>query len=216
MRTREDVTRPTAGPCRESTGTITARILEALEKATAQTKRPNLIVTRTHIANGAPTKHDTAEAHGAPLGAEEVAATKKALAWTAESFAVPEEVRGFFARRAAENRKLHDAWKRGFEQWSRQHPDLAKLWKAQMEKALPSDLEAKLLAAVPEKPDASRNLGGAVLQKAAALVPGLVGGSADLEPSTKTLIKESSSIRAGEFQGRNIHFGIREHAMGGS
>ena len=191
------------------------QILAALEKAKAQTERPNFIVTRTHIANGAPTKHDTAEAHGAPLGAEEVAAAKRALGWPETSpFHVPEEVRALFAKRAAENQKVYDAWKRGFEAWSRQHPHLAALWKQQTEKILPADLETKLLAATPEKPDATRTLGGATLQRAAAIVPGLVGGSADLEPSTKTLIKDSTSIRAGEFKGRNIHFGVREHAMG--
>lgn len=191
-----------------------AQILAAYEKAAAQTEKPNLIVARTHIGHGAPNKHDSSKAHGEPLGAAEAAATRKALGWPETTFHVPEEVRAVFEARANENRKGYEAWKAGFESWSKKNPQLAAQWKAMQDGALPADLEAQLLEAVNGKVEATRALAGLVQQKAAALVSGLVGGSADLEPSTKTLINGSPSIKAGDFSGRNIHFGVREHGMG--
>lgn len=190
------------------------QILAALEKAHKQTDKPHMIVTRTHIGHGAPNKHDTAKAHGEPLGTEEVAATRAALGWPAETFVVPQEVREIFANRAKENLEVYNAWKKSFDPWAHKHPDKFAAWERMHKKILPDNLEAQLLAAAPEKAEATRNLSGNVLQKIAELVPGLVGGSADLEPSTKTLINNSTSIKAGEFSGRNIHFGIREHGMG--
>lgn len=191
------------------------QILAALEKAKSQTEKPNFIVTNTHIANGAPTKHDTADSHGAPLGAAEIAATKKALGWPETgSFLVPQEVRELFAKRATENQKEHEAWTRGLSAWEKKNPNQAALWNSLTKKTLPADLEKQLLDSVTGKTDATRNLSGTVIQKAAALLPGLVGGSADLEPSTKTLINQSKAVLDGDFSGRNLHFGIREHGMG--
>jgi transketolase len=189
----------------------------ALGEAAAERARPGLIVARTHIANGSPGKHDTAEAHGAPLGPEETAATKKALGWPVEpAFLVPDEARGPFRDRAAAGRSAREAWERLFGAWSQAHPDLRAQWDAMMKRRVPADLLDQLLAALPApaKPEATRSLGGKVLQKAAALVPALAGGSADLEPSTKTAIKGSPSIAREAFTGRNFHFGVREHAMG--
>ncbi len=191
------------------------QILEALKKANAQTEKPNFIVTQTHIAHGAPTKQDTADAHGAPLGKEEVAATKKAHEWPAEKeFYIPEEVRKIFQERAQANRKRYEQWQKDFQAWGQKHPELLSLWNVYWNKSLPKNLEEELVKAVPQAAEATRVLSGAIMQKAAALVPNLVGGSADLEPSTKTLIKNSPSIAPGKYEGRNIHFGVREHAMG--
>ncbi len=190
-------------------------IARALESAIVEDARPSLLVCRTHIAHGAPTKQDTAEAHGAPLGEAEVRAMKERLGWPPEpTFRVPEAVRAFFKGRADEGAALRTAWERRLEQWREGHPEQAALWDAMRSKTAPPDLAAKLLDAAPVGPGATREHGGVILQKAAEILPGLVGGSADLAPSTKTRLLASPSIRPGDYAGRNIHFGIREHAMG--
>ncbi len=192
-----------------------AQIRAAVDKALAQSK-PAFIRARTHIAHGAPTAHDTHGAHGAPLGKDEIAATKKAMGWDPDkSFYVPEAVYALFKERAADNQKEHAAWTARVEAWAKANPDLAAQERAFAARSVPKDLYAQLLKAVPEKEDATRNLSNVIQQAAAKLVLSLVGGSADLAPSTKTLIKDGGSVNTGEFAGRNLHFGIREHAMGG-
>jgi transketolase len=188
---------------------------EAIQAAIDDTERPSIIVCRTHIAHGAPNKQDSAEAHGAPLGADEVQAAKDLAGWPLEpAFRVPEAVRAYFKARAAEGAALRTAWEERFESWRAGHPDLAAQWDAVWTRAVPKDITRRLIESAPTQADATRSHGAAVLQKAATLVPALVGGSADLAPSTKTLIKGSPSIAPGEFGGRNLHFGVREHAMG--
>jgi transketolase len=191
------------------------QIRAAADRALAEENRPSLIVARTHIANGAPHAHDTAEAHGSPLGKDEVAATKKALGWDPEKFFyVPSEVYALFKDRAADlakERVDHDA---RIAAWRKASPDVAKQYDAFFAKTVPADLYDQLLKALPEKEDATRNLSNAIQQTVAKLVPSLLGGSADLAPSTKTLIKGSGSVEKGKFEGRNLHFGIREHGMG--
>ena len=190
-------------------------IAGALEAATAEPRQPSLIVCRTHIAYGAPTKQDSAEAHGAPLGAEEVAAAKRAQGWPLEpAFFVPDEVRAFFRARAEDGAALRTAWESNFGEWREKHPERAALWDATCKRSLPEDLLERLLDGAPAGAGATRAHGGAVLQQAARLVPALVGGSADLAPSTKTLIDASPSVAPGEYSGRNLHFGVREHGMG--
>jgi transketolase len=191
-----------------------AAIRAALERATAETKRPSMIVARTHIANGAPHAHDTAEAHGAPLGEEEIAETKKAMGWDRPKFSVPDEVRALFADRGRALAKDKADWQRRFDAWKKENADRAGELEAFLAKRVPADLYEKLIAALPAKDDATRNLSGALQQVVAKLVPSLAGGAADLAPSTKTLIKGSGSVNTGTFEGRNLHFGIREHAMG--
>lgn len=189
----------------------------ALGEAARESARPGLIVARTHIAQGSPGKHDSAEAHGSPLGPEETIATKKALGWPLEpAFLVPEEARRPFQDRAAAGSTARAAWERTFAAWSQAHPERRALWDRMMDRHVPADLLDQLLAALPApaKPEATRSLSGKLLQKAAALVPALAGGSADLEPSTKTAIKGSPSIGRESFAGRNFHFGVREHGMG--
>jgi transketolase len=192
-------------------------IVQALDKAEQEKERPSLIVARTHIAHGSPNKHDTAEAHGAPLGEEEVIATKKNLGWPVEpAFYVPEEVRRLWAKRVEDLRcQVYDRWQATYRAWRTANPDLAELWDQHFERHIPEDLEEQLLAIAPKEAGATRIHGSKVLQKAAELVPALCGGSADLEPSTKTIIESSASIRRGDFRGRNLHFGVREHGMGG-
>ncbi len=194
-----------------------AAIEAALATAVAETARPSLICARTHIANGAPHAHDTAEAHGAPLGPEEVKATKEAAGWPLEpTFYIPDEARQHWRDAARRNKPAYDGWQETFARWRAAEPGKAVAWDRARggAKELPADLEERLIAAVGDKVDATRGLGSIVLQEAARLVPSLVGGSADLDPSTKTAIKGSSSVARGAFDGRVFHFGIREHGMG--
>jgi transketolase len=177
--------------------------------------RPALVACRTHIAHGAPTKHDTADAHGAPLGAEEVREAKRAQGWPLDRpFHVPEEVRALFRRRAADGAAARQAWSEGLAVWRAREPERAELWDALWQRKLPADLTAALVREAPAGAAATREHGGKVLQRLAARLPQLVGGSADLAPSTKTLIAGSSSVAPGDYGGRNLHFGVREHAMG--
>jgi transketolase len=190
-------------------------IAGALEAALAEPDRPSLIACRTHIAHGSPNKQDTSDSHGAPLGADEVRATKESLGWPLEpAFHIPEEVAALFKSRIAEGAALRATWEQDFAAWRERHPDEAAQWDAVCGPSIPADITEKLMAAAPQGDSATRAHGGVVLQKAAELVPGLVGGSADLAPSNKSVIKGSPAIAPGEFEGRNFHFGVREHAMG--
>ena len=186
----------------------------AIHRGLADPARPTLVITRSHIGYGAPHKQDTRHAHGEPLGAEELAAAKRALGWPeSPSFLVPGEVRALFAQRAAALKPVRDGWYAGLAKWRDSDTSRAILWDMMLAGATPPDLWARLLEAAPRTAGATRMHGNAILQKAAALVPSLVGGSADLEPSTKTRINDSPSIGRGSFSGRNFHFGIREHGM---
>jgi len=190
-----------------------ARIDTALATAQAEKERPSLIIARTHIAHGSPGKHDSSSAHGSPLGAEEVAATRKNLNWPAEPFHVPVEVRELCARRRQVLEEEYERWQKGFRAWRRRNPERARLWDGMWRRKQPAGLMQRLLSAVGDGEGATRALSGKVIQAAATALAALVGGSADLEPSTNSWIKGSEGIAAGTFGGRNIHFGVREHAM---
>ncbi len=190
-------------------------IAEAIQAAVDETERPSIILCRTHIAMGAPHKQDTPEAHGAPLGADEVQATKEKAGWPLEpTFRVPDSVRAYFKARAEEGAALRTAWEQRFDAWRPQNPERAELWDSIQGRAVPEDITQRLLDAAPNDDNATRSHGSVVLQQVAQMVPSVVGGSADLAPSTKTIIKGSPAIAPGEFEGRNMHFGVREHAMG--
>jgi transketolase len=192
-----------------------AQIERALDAALAEKDRPQLIAFRTHLADGAPDAHDTYEAHGSPLGAKEVAATKKAIGWPAEpTFLVPPEVYGLFRERVGQLQKEHATWNELREGWEKENPDKARNWHARLARETAADLFDTLRAKVAPRVDATRNLSSELEQHVAALCPEFLGGSADLDPSTKTFIKGSGAIKAGDFSGRNLMFGIREHAMG--
>lgn len=183
----------------------------ALDKAVAETKRPSMIVAKTHIAIGAPTKQDTAGAHGAPLGAKEVEETKRLAEWPQDPFSVPPGADEVFLKRAEENAPLYASWHGRFEALG---ADARTAWDAFHARPEAKTLLSALLEAVPPAKDATRGLSAKVEQVVAARVPALVGGSADLAASCKTTIKGAADIAPGEFGGRNIHYGIREHAMG--
>jgi transketolase len=180
-----------------------------------EAKRPTMVVARTHIANGSPNAHDTSESHGSPLGKAEIALTKQAMGMDPEkTFFVPDAVRALFQTCEQSLSEAHAAWLRDFAAWQSKNPELAKTHASFEAKTLPADLLVQLAAAVPAKEEATRSLSNVIQQKVAELVPGLVGGSADLAGSTKTLLKGAKSIGPGAFEGKNFHFGIREHAMG--
>ena len=190
-------------------------IARALEMAVGEQERPSMIVCRTHIAHGSPNKQDTAASHGAPLGEEELKATKQALGWPTEpAFRIPGDVRALFEIRAKDGTRARMAWDEKLAAWRDRHPDLARDWDAICTDKVPADITERLVAEAPSDDAATRAHGGKVLQVAARHVPALVGGSADLEPSNKTRIKDSPSVAKGEYAGRNFHFGVREHAMG--
>jgi len=188
---------------------------KALEEARNERGRPSLIVARTHIAYGSPNLQDDAKSHGAPLGEDEVIATKRNLGWPEEpAFYIPDEVRDLFADRRQEWAARYDEWQTLFARYRRAHPDLAELWDAIHAEELPADLTQTLIEAASSEDDATRNHSGNTLQKIAEVLPQVVGGSGDLAPSTKTILKEYEHVGPGAFEGRNLHFGIREHAMG--
>ena len=191
-----------------------AQINSAITAAKAEQERPSLIIATTHIAFGSPAKQDSSGAHGSPLGSDELAATRANLGWQHGPFVVPQDVRDTCRQRIEDLKQRYSAWQRGFEAWHAANPEKAKLWDDMWHKRLPADIAEQLLSAVAGKDGATRALSGSVLQKVAALVPSLTGGSADLAPSNNSDIKGSASVQAGAFAGRNLHFGIREHAMG--
>jgi transketolase len=190
-------------------------LARAIEAARGESARPSLIACRTHIAHGSPNKQDTADSHGAPLGDEEIRATKERAGWPLEpTFHVPDEVKTFFAERAERGASLRSVWDESFSAWRKEDADRAGEWDAIWDRTIPADITDKLIEAAPDGDGATRGHSGAVLQAAAKHVPSLVGGSADLAPSNKSVIKDSPAVTPGEFGGRNLHFGIREHAMG--
>ena len=190
------------------------QIEKALKRGIDENSKPTLIITKTHIGYGSPNKHDTAGVHGSPLGEEELQLTKKALGFDdAKLFYVPDEVYDFFRKRSEELKLQYDLWKNEYRDWQNDNPDLNALKKKMYNKEIPDDLEELLVESLPEKVMATRNYSGVVMQKIAELLPGFVGGSADLDPSTKTFLKQSPAVQANNFSGRNFHFGIREHAM---
>ncbi len=200
-----------------------ANDLELLERAfgtfKATTDRPTLIIVDSHIAFGAPTKQDTSAAHGSPLGEEEIRHTKRNYGWPEDAkFLVPEGVREHLAagigKRGGE---LRGAWMAKFEEYRAKHPDLADQLTRFHHRQLPEGWDAEIPSfPADEKGLAGRAASGQVLNAIAKRVSWLIGGSADLAPSTKTrlLFDGAGDYAAGSYGGRNIHFGVREHAMG--
>lgn len=193
--------------------------IEAALRSAAETRGgPTLIVLDSHIGYGSPRKHDSAEAHGEPLGVEEVKAAKRNYGWPEDAqFLIPQGVREHFEagigeRGAAANR----AWREQLESYRASHPDLARELEQLQRRELPDGWDTDLPVFAPDgKGIAGRDVAGAVLNAVAPRVPWLLGGSADLGPSTRTTLKFPG---AGDFQlgarsGRNLHFGVREHAM---
>ena len=212
-------------------GNDLAAIERALKAAQAEHGRPSLIILRTHIGFGSPGKQDSFEAHGSPLGAEETKATKQKLGWPPEpAFFIPDEALAHFREAIGRGQKAEADWQEKFSNYKRQFPEPAK----ELESALAQKLPAGWDQGVPEFPAdakglATRAASGKVLNALAAKLPTLIGGSADLNPSTYTLLSnmgdfespardfsKSQGVSGGGFGyfGRNVHYGVREHGMG--
>ena len=181
--------------------------------------RPTMIIVESHIAYGSPHLQDTEEAHGSPLGEEEIKLTKRNYGWPEdEKFLVPDEVREHFAAGiGTRGRALRDAWFEKFEQYQQTYPELADHLYQMQHRQLPEGWDKDLPTfSADKKGIASRNSSSMVLNAIAKNVPWLIGGSADLAPSTKTRLtfEGAGDFDAGNYGGRNIHFGVREHAMG--
>jgi transketolase len=192
-------------------------IFNALEKAKAETERPSLIVLRTHIAFGSPNKQDTADAHGAPLGEEEVRLTKKILGVPDDlSFFIPEQVLNKFRKCIDAGKQAEADWQETYQAYSKKYPDLTKQWVDAMSGFLTPGWDAEIPEfSVADGPIATRAASGKVLNAIAEKLPTLIGGSADLAPSNKTYMNAFPEFQKGAYYGRNIRFGVREHAMAG-
>lgn len=197
-------------------GNDAAAIAAAIHAAEGETTQPTLILVHTHIGFGSPGKQDTAEAHGSPLGADEVEATKKNLGWPLEpTFHVPEEARAAFVPASARGARLEAAWWEQLARYEREHPALAAELRRRLDRKLPEGWEDVLPRFRPEDGSlATRQASGKTLTALAAKFPELLGGSADLAPSNNTFVKGLPVFSSEEPGGRNFHFGVREHAMG--
>jgi transketolase len=189
---------------------------EAIRAAQGQIERPSLIVCHTHIGYGAPNKQDDAVAHGSPLGEEEVRRTKEALGWPTEAqFFIPQEALEVFRAALDEGRRRQAEWEEGFDRYAEAYPDEAALLRRLWAGELPTGWQDALPVFSPgDGPLATRKASGAVLDAIADRLPVLIGGSADLAPSTKTYLEGYDDFQKDAPAGRNIRFGVREHAMG--
>jgi transketolase len=191
------------------------RLQAATAAAIAVDDRPSLIICRTHIAYGSPHKHDSASAHGSPLGEEEIRLTKEVYGWPTEPpFLVPPEALAHCRATIPRGQAEQAAWQERFEAYRAVQPALADQLDAIFERRAPSLPEGKLIQFDVTSKIATRKASQEVIQVAAAAVPWLVGGSADLAPSTLTLIDGGGDVERDHYEARNLHFGIREHAMG--
>lgn len=191
-----------------------AQIERAITAARAETGRPSLILCRTIIGKGSPNKANSHEAHGSPLGPEEVEATRKNLGWTLPPFTVPEEVRPLFAAPGERGAKQRSEWTRLLAAWESKNADKAALWKRSLARELPAGWKEKLPKLTPaDKPIATRAASGKVINALADAMPELMGGSADLATSNNTSVSGKPAVSAEDRTGRNIWFGVREHAM---
>lgn len=198
-------------------GNNTDEILKALREAQDEKERPSLIALRTHIACGSPNKQDSASAHGEPLGEEEIILTKNNLGWSeADKFSVPEEVLSLFRKCIGMGEDAESKWREKFEAYQNRYPELAEQWSDHVNRVLKKGW-ADGLPVFSEKdgPMATRAASGKILNRLAENIPNIIGGSADLAPSNKTLIGSSHDFQKNAYDGRNIRFGVREHAMGG-
>ncbi|HET6616509.1 MAG TPA: transketolase, partial [Gemmatimonadota bacterium] len=188
---------------------------DAIAAARADTARPSLIVVHTTIGYGSPNKANTAKAHGSPLGEEEVVLTKRALGWPHEnrSFYVPAEVREHMDG-TARGRDAHQKWSATHDGWAADNEDLAEEWRLSWANELPRGWDADLPVWTAGAKEATRTAAGDTLRAIAKTVPWLIGGDADLAESTMNAIKDAGAFDGQTGEGRNFHYGVREHGMG--
>lgn len=191
-------------------------IAKAIEDGITEKNRPTLILAKTHIGYGSPNKQDTSGVHGAPLGEEELKVVKRNIGFDEDKeFYVPDEVKNIFNERLNQLQVKYKEWQSKFESWQKKYPEKAKQFNSFISLEILPNIEEELIKEVDSEPAATRKVSGKIMQKIADLVPNFCGGSADLFPSNNTYLKKYSSVSPGKFEGRNFHFGIREHAMGG-
>lgn len=197
-------------------GNDLASLESAIHAAQGVTDKPSIIVCRTIIGYGSPNRAGTSKAHGEALGEEELALTKKNLGWPAEpAFYIPEGVLTHFRQMASRGNELESAWKQTVDAYSADHPDLSREMQRCLNGDLPEGWENDLPIFTPDLDDmATRQASGTVINALAARIPELMGGSADLAGSTNTMIEAETDYAAGHYIGRNLRFGVREHAMG--
>ena len=188
----------------------------AVEAAKADPTRPTLVITRTHIGYGSPNRQDTAKAHGEALGSAEIALTKQNLGWTAtEPFTVPAEALAHWRTAIGRGAEVNDGWRKQLIAYAKAHPEDAKEFGRRMQGDLPAGWQQALPVFTADNGNvASRAASGTVLNAIAAKVPELIGGSADLAGSNLTTLKGVEFFSPAHYEGRNFHFGVREHGMG--
>ena len=186
----------------------------AIEAAQAETERPSLIIVRTHIGYGSPHKQDSEKAHGEPLGADEIVLTKRNLGWPSEEpFYEPEEAVAYFRQAIERGAAQEQEWQELYNAYAREYPELVAELQRELKGELPEGWDSEIPTFNAGEALASRAASGKVINAIAAKLPNLIGGSADLAPSTNTNMRGLGDVGP-ETGGRNMHFGIREHAMG--
>ena len=186
----------------------------AIRRARADLSRPSLILVETTLGYGSPHKQGTSEAHGSPLGEQEVALTKKALGWDPERFFyIPETALQHFRTAVERGREQQQQWLKRFDAYAQAHPELAAQWRQALAGKLPEGWDSELPSWKAGDQQATRVAAGKALGAIAAKVPWLIGGDADLSVSTNTKLKDEASFDGQSGAGRNLHFGVREHAM---
>ncbi len=199
----------------EDGNTNTDAIHQALETAKSVTDKPTIIKVRTTIGYGSPNKADSYEAHGAALGAAEVQATRESLGWNYEPFEIPEDAMKHWRKAIERGAKYEEDWNQLYAQYKQQYPQEAATLDRMHEAELPQGWESVLPKYTPEdKAEATRVQSGRTLNALSAVLPELIGGSADLASSNNTLIKGAGDYQKGQYQNRNLRFGVREHGMG--
>lgn len=188
---------------------------KAIEEAKADKTRPTMITVKTKIGFGCPAKEGKASAHGEPLGVDNVAALKENLGWPSqEPFYVPEEVYANYKEKAEKGAAAEEAWNKLFADYCKAYPEMKKLWDEYFdEDAADKVLTDENFWSYEDKPQATRNLSGVQINKLKNMLPNLMGGSADLAPSTKTYMSDMGDFSKDNYAGRNMHFGVRELAM---
>ncbi len=214
-----------------SDGNDTEDVACAIREAQAEDQRPSLILARTHIGYGSPHKQDNFTAHGDPLGEEELQATKKALGWPSmEKFYLPQDSVEYFRQAVPQGTQMEEEWRKKFDAYKEVFPKEAAEFESIVSGKLPQDWDVDLPKWKPtDKPIATRAAGGEAMNALAKHIPNLIGGSADLNPSTRTALKGLGDFQSPEvsgpgtlgavggewsYAGRNVAFGVREHAMG--
>lgn len=188
---------------------------EAITAARGEVNRPSLLLCRTTIGKGSPNKENTHNAHGAPLGKEEVELTRQALGWSYPPFTVPEDVRPLFTKGSERGAKQRAEWQQRLASWESKNKDKAAAWRRTQKGELPAGWQEKLPKfSSTDKPMATRAASGAVINSLAETMPELIGGSADLATSNNTSVKGQPPVTDEDRLGRNLWFGVREHAMG--